>query len=191
MTGRTAVELPSRSPVWHDAVSMLTGYQPRDRQQEDWRAAYLRALADDTAVFKTGPPVHLTASCIVLDETGERVLLTLHSKAQAWLQFGGHIEVTDASLHGAAEREVREESGVDGIRVDSRIIELHRHRLGAAFGRCQEHLDVRFVGWAEPGSDPTCSEESLEVRWWPVDGLPSRTYSELRVLIERARRLAR
>lgn len=186
-----AAELPRHSRVWQDAVTALTGYAPTDGEQQTLRDAYLRALDDDAAVFKAGPPVHLTASCIVLDEPGEQVLLTLHGKARAWLQFGGHIEVTDDSLHAAAVREVREESGVETIRVAPDIVELHRHSLGARFGRCEAHLDVRFVGWAAPGLEPVCSAESLEVRWWPVDDLPAPTVAELGVLIDRARRSRR
>lgn len=184
----TRAELPRRSLVWQDAVDAITDYVPLDRQQEVWRDAYLRALTDGTAVFKAGPPVHLTASCIVLDDPGENVLLTMHTKARAWLQFGGHIEQTDDSLHAAAAREVREESGIETVRVDTGIVELHRHSLGARFGRCEAHLDVRFVGWVDPGTEPVCSAESLDVRWWPVDGLPPQAYAELGVLIERARR---
>lgn len=179
--------LPRRSPVWRDAVAVLTRYAPADAEQRDWRAAYLEALADDLAVFKGGPPVHLTASCIVLDHTGEQVLLTLHRRARRWFQFGGHIESDDPTLHAAAEREVREESGIADIVVDADIVELHRHELGPQFGRCAEHLDVRFVGRAAPGAEPVCSAESLDVRWWPVTGLPEGTLGELRQLIERAR----
>lgn len=184
-----AADLPRRSAVWRDAVAMLTGYAPEGQEQERWREAYLSALGDDRAVFKAGPPVHLTASCIVLDATGKRVLLALHSKAHKWLQFGGHIEVSDASLHAAAVREVREESGVDGIVVDPRIVELHQHALNARFGRCEEHLDVRFVGWAPPGAEPVCSDESLDVRWFALDALPDGVTGELGTLISRGLRL--
>lgn len=187
-----AADLPRRSAVWADAVRRLTAYSPaRDhdvRQQEVWRDAYLRALGDDLAVFKAGPPVHLTASCIVLDDARERVLLTMHGKARRWLQFGGHIETTDPTLHAAAVREVHEESGLSSIVVDPGIVELHRHRLGARFGRCEEHLDVRFVGWAPADAEPVCSPESLEVRWWPLAALPPETSAELGGLIERAGR---
>lgn len=181
------VDLPRRSPVWADAVRLLTDYSPDDREQADWRDAYLRALEDDLAVFKAGPPVHLTASCIVLDDARERVLLTMHAKARRWLQFGGHLETTDPTLHAAAVREVHEESGLPTITVAPGIVELHRHPLGARFGRCEEHLDVRFVGWAPADAVPVCSPESLDVRWWPLDALPAETLAELSGLIERAR----
>ena len=34
------------------------------------------------------------------------------------------------------------------------------------------HLDVRFVAVAPDGAAHAVSEESLDVRWWPVDALP-------------------
>lgn len=186
----SASALPRQAPVWRDALAMLTGYAPEDPEQEEWREAYLVALRDDLAVFKSGPPVHLTASCIVFDHRRERVLLTMHGKARRWLQFGGHIETGDPTLHAAAVREVREESGIEGVEVDPRIVELHRHALGARFGRCLEHLDVRFVGWAPVGAEPVCSAESLDVRWWPLDGLPEETFAELGGLIARGAQLS-
>ena len=35
------------------------------------------------------------------------------------------------------------------------------------------HLDVRFLAVADPDAVPLVSEESLDVRWWPVDRLPT------------------
>ena len=34
------------------------------------------------------------------------------------------------------------------------------------------HLDVRFVAVAPAGAAHAVSEESLDVRWWPVEALP-------------------
>lgn len=176
---------PRRSPVWQDAVRTLSRYAPGDGAQERLRSAFLQALEDDTAVFKAGPPVHLTTSCVVFDDSGENVLLTLHAKAGSWLQLGGHIEPDDTSLLEAAHREVREESGIDTVQIAPTPADLHRHGLGARFGRCTEHLDVRFVGWASPGAEAACSPESLDLRWWPVDRLPPATVADLAPLIAR------
>ena len=183
----TSLERPGATPLWRDAVTRLTDLEPADAGQAELRTAYLAALADERAVFKDGPPAHLTASCIVFDASGERVLLTLHTKARTWLQFGGHLEPGDETLYAAAGREVREESGIEGISIDPQIVELHRHALGPRFGRCTEHLDVRFAGWAPAGAEPRRSEESLDVRWWPVADLPEGVVADLGVLIARGR----
>jgi 8-oxo-dGTP pyrophosphatase MutT (NUDIX family) len=190
MTDPTQNGPPRRSAVWRDAVATLTRLEPVGSEQAELRRAYLDALEDDTAVFRTGPATHLTASCIVFDHRSERVLLTLHAKAGAWLQLGGHLEDRDPTLYAAAQREVREESGIDAVRVDPRVLELHRHTLGARFGRCAEHLDVRFAGWAPPGAEPQRSPESLDVRWWPVSALPAGVVGDLGGLIRRGQELA-
>jgi 8-oxo-dGTP pyrophosphatase MutT (NUDIX family) len=110
----------------------------------------------------------------VLSADGNEVLLTLHAKARRWFHLGGHVEPEDATLAGAALREATEESGVDGLRLDPVPLHLDAHTVGFCSGHREvSHLDVRFLAVAEPGAMPTRSAESLEVRWWPVDGLPT------------------
>ena len=129
-----------------DAVAVLHGWTAPDAQQERLRLDYLAHLgAHPDAVAKAGPPAHLTASCLVLDEAGERALLTLHRRAQAWFQLGGHLEAGDASVWAAARREAREESGIEALEPLARPVQLDRHVLVGSFGRCREHLDVRYV----------------------------------------------
>jgi hypothetical protein len=48
------------------------------------------------------------------------------------------------------------------------------------------HLDVRHVAVAQPGAGPRISDESLDVRWWPVDALPD-LEDEMVELIDLAR----
>ena len=124
----------------------------RTPAQERLRRDYLEHLAaHPDGVAKAGPPAHLTASCVVLDPTGDRVLLTLHRRANAWFQFGGHLEAGDSSLWAAARREAREESGIDALEPLPRPVQLDRHRLVGSFGGCREHLDVRYAAVATAG----------------------------------------
>ena len=171
-----------------DAVSVLQGWAAPDAGQERLRRDYLDHLATHPdGVAKAGPPAHVTASCIVLDPTGGRVLLTLHRRANAWFQFGGHLETADSSVWGAARREAREESGIDILEPLPRPVQLDRHRLVGSFGACREHLDLRYAAVAPDGARSRVSAESHDVRWWPVDALPEGTGAELAPLVSLAR----
>jgi hypothetical protein len=48
------------------------------------------------------------------------------------------------------------------------------------------HLDVRYAAAAPPGALHRVSDESLDVRWWPVDALPDSIEDEMRVLVRRS-----
>ena len=139
---------------------------------------------------KQGPPAHLTASALVLNRALDKVLLTLHAKAGLWLQFGGHFEPGDGSVLAAATREAREESGIATLELHPELAHLDRHALLASgFGRCSEHLDLRYVGVTDDEDGYAVSDESLDVAWWPVDALPDGSRDEIAPLATAARRL--
>lgn len=175
-----------------DVIDRLEAWPAPGAEQERLRTellAHLRRHPD--ALSKEGPPAHLTVGVVVLDHALESVLLTHHRRARQWFQLGGHIEPGDASLWHAATREAREESGIDTLEVLPQIVHLDRHPLLGDFGRCREHLDVRFAAIASPDAVHRVSAESLDVRWWPVDALPEGTRDELAPLVQAAVRLVR
>ena len=130
---------------------------------------FVAACAHPDALRKPHRPDHLTASAVVLDPAGAQVLLVLHRKVGLWLQPGGHVDDGDTSLAQAALREAVEETGVPGLAVDPAPCDLDRH---AAPCGARHHLDVRFLVRAPAAAPPVVSEESLDVRWWPVGALP-------------------
>jgi len=175
-----------------DAIARLEAWEAPDAAQERLREQFLAHLAaHPDAMSKQGPPAHLTGSVVVLDADGTSTLLTHHRRALAWFQLGGHYEAGDASVWHAARREATEESGIDGLTVLPGIVQLDRHELVGDFGTCREHLDVRFVAVVPRGARARVSEESLDVRWWPVDDLPEGTREELRPLVEAGLRALR
>ncbi len=173
-----------------DAVDVLACWSAPDAAQDELRHQYLDHLREHRdGVAREGPPVHLTASCLVLSADGGSVLLTHHRRAGRWFQFGGHLEETDSCLWAAARREAREESGIPDLDPLPRPVHLDRHELVGDFGPCREHLDVRYAALAPVGARPQVSGESLDVRWWPVDELPEGTRAELAPLVSLAHRV--
>lgn len=179
-----------RAHLEQDLRGLLTGWLAPSTGQERLRRDYLAHLdAHPEATAKVGPPAHFTASCLVIDAAGERVLLTLHAKVGRWLQFGGHIEDGDAGIADAALREAVEESGLEPeeLTLRPRLAQLDRHALGSGFTRCTEHLDLRWIAVAAAGAEPAISSESLDLAWWPTDALPQDTEDSIRELVTLAR----
>jgi 8-oxo-dGTP pyrophosphatase MutT (NUDIX family) len=171
-----------------DALHTLRRWAAPSDGQESLRARYVTHLeAHPDGLQRSCFPDHLTAGTVVLSSDGERVLLNLHGKARRWFAFGGHCEPDDTSLAGAAIREAREESGLDDLVLDPTPVHLDEHAVGFCDPRgTVHHLDVRYAALAPHGSLHRTSEESLDVRWWPVDGLPE-VEDEMHELIRLAR----
>jgi len=148
------------------------------------RDEYLTFLRErgSSALDRAGGPAHLTASCFIFTPDLGHVLLCFHRKGQFWVQVGGHINAADDDLVTAALREAREESGLNGLTVADGVLDLDRHDLGAAFGRCQTHWDVGFVALS-PLLSPQVSDESEQVAWFPVDALPERMANSVQARI--------
>lgn len=160
------------------ALGLLRAWSPPDDGQAQLRRAYVDHLrTHPDGLDRSCRPDHLTASTLVMSPDTERVLLTLHAKARAWFQFGGHLEPDDVDLVAAAEREAREESGLAAVAVDPAPVQLDVHEVPFCGGPGTRHLDVRFVAVADPAATTAVSVESDEVRWWPADDLPSQEAS--------------
>lgn len=129
------------------------------------------AQAEDGGLQRSGRPDHLTVSCLVISQDLSQVLLTLHAKAGRWFQFGGHLEDGDVSLAAGARREVAEESGLASFDLDPAVAQLDVHWVEFCGGGVH-HLDVRFVARADSADAYSVSEESHDVRWFPLTDLP-------------------
>ncbi|MET0475869.1 MAG: NUDIX domain-containing protein [Mycobacterium sp.] len=158
----------------HESVlETLNRWRPADPAQDSLRNAVVAfVLARPDACQRACVPGHVTASALVLDHTGDHTLLTLHPRLGRWVQLGGHCEESDVDIASAALREAGEESGIDGLTIDRVPAALNVHALTCSLGVPTHHLDVQFVVHAPEGAEIAISDESLDLRWWPLDGLP-------------------
>jgi coenzyme F420-0:L-glutamate ligase len=158
----------------------------RDAQASVREGFYGLLAARPDATRRDCAPGHITASAVVLDPAGRRVLLTLHPRVGAWLQLGGHIEDSDPTVLAAAAREAEEESGIAGLVLDPRPIDIHIHPITCSLGIPTRHFDIRFAAVAPEGVTAVRSDESDDLRWFDVDELPAAIPPELPALIRRA-----
>ena len=162
------------STLHADALRVLRSWRAPDADQERLRTDYVRHLeVHPDGMRRSCAGAHVTAGAVILSADHRHVLLTLHAKARQWFHMGGHCEEGDGSIAGAALREAEEESGIDGLELDPTPVHLDRHAVPFCGDHASvDHLDVRFVAVAPAGAEHAVSEESLDVRWWPVDALP-------------------
>ncbi len=173
--------------VRDSAIAILTEWQAPDPAQDSLRhavLAFVHGRAD--ACIRECEPGHITASAIVLDDDGGRVLLTLHPRLGRWVQLGGHCEDDDTDILAAALREATEESGVARLRIHPALVAIHVHPVTCSLGVPTRHLDLQFVARAPAGAQIAISDESDDLRWWPADALPPGTDHALSYLVKRA-----
>ena len=109
---------------------------------------------------------HVTGSAWVVDPERRHALLTHHRKLGKWLQPGGHADGDPDTLR-VAQREAREESSLEQIRVVSEaIFDVDIHVIPAR-GAEPEHLhyDIRFLLEAGRGATLAPSSESQSLAW--------------------------
>ncbi|WP_181157615.1 NUDIX hydrolase [Microbacterium sp. MYb62] len=158
-----------------DAHRLISTFVPRSERDRDAQSDFASFFGEDGGpVHRESGPDHLTASCVVFDDSLEHTLLVFHRKGQFWVQPGGHVEEGDDSVVSGALRELREETGIV-VRppLASPAYDLDHHGLSSRFGACASHLDIGIAVVVDRDSALLVSEESEDVRWWPVDALPT------------------
>lgn len=170
--------------VRDSAIELLTNWQPPNDGQDTLRHAVLAFLyAREDACQRSCVPGHITASALVVADSGDKVLLTLHPRLGRWVQLGGHCEPEDSDIVAAALREATEESGIDGLSIDADLGAIHVHPLTCSLGVPTRHLDLQFIARAPANAQIAISDESLDLAWWTADTLPPGTDGALAHLV--------
>jgi 8-oxo-dGTP pyrophosphatase MutT (NUDIX family) len=163
-----------------DARELLARYAPSDAREAAF-VARMRVLLDAPAPFSRASfdPGHFTASAFVLSPERDAVLLIFHKKLGLWLQPGGHIEEADATIAGAALREVSEEVGVnDAAEPVEGLFDVDVHPIPARRDEpAHEHFDLRTLLVAGT-REFAASDEVAGARWVPLHEVASVTRDE-------------
>lgn len=155
----------------------LRGYRPANATEAAFVERMLElSLAEQACERAHFEPGHFTASAFVLSPDRRDLVLIHHKKLGIWVQPGGHVELTDEDLLGAARREVMEEVGLSELesistQPSSSLFDVDIHLIPARkTDPAHEHFDVRFAFVAKT-RELVHSEEIADLRWVPLNAV--------------------
>src|SRR6187401_260336 len=156
-------------------VHSLEQYTSRYAEEMTFRKPFLELLQHPRCFHRDFLPGHITGSAWIIDQEHQQVLLTHHAKLNQWLQPGGHAD-GDENVLRVALREAEEETGLKSFKSiqPETIFDIDIHIIPARKDFPEHfHYDIRFVFIADPSLPLLITEESHDLRWFPLDSLES------------------
>lgn len=134
-----------------DIISQIERFCPYNEQEAADRQMILKFLKSGRDVFtRENPAAHMTASAWVVNETRDKVLMAWHNLYRSWSWLGGHAD-GEQDLAAVALREVKEESGIQKVRLLSQdifsleVLSVAGHEKKGRYLSSHLHLNVTYL----------------------------------------------
>lgn len=166
--------------MYLDEIRAFTPLCAQEESDQKLMLEYIR-LFPDTVLTRENRIAHITASGLVINGDGTKVLFAHHNIYRVWAWTGGHADGV-GDLCAVALREAREETGITHIRPLSpaaaslEILPVWGHMKRGSYVSAHQHLNVTFLLTADEGQALSVHpEENSRVGWLPADRLPELT----------------
>lgn len=132
-------------------LRQIREYRPYNEQEERDRAILLKWMESGCDILtRENETAHLTASAWVVSPDRKQVLMAYHNIYHSWAWLGGHAD-GDADLCSVAVREVKEESGIEEVKLLSdqpfslEILSVDGHVKRGKYVTTHLHLNVTYL----------------------------------------------
>lgn len=158
-------------------VDDIKNYRPCNEQEQRDKDVILNFIAANADAFcRTNLVAHMTASAWVVNNARDRVLMVYHNIYDSWSWTGGHAD-GETDLLSVALREVREETGLENLRLLSdgiyslEVLTVDGHEKRGEYVPSHLHLNVTYLIEADERETlHICEAENSGVRWFTLDG---------------------
>jgi len=150
--------------------NQLIQYQSPYSEEQAFISRFLSLLKIPNCFERTLLTGHITASAWITDQYMKKTLLIHHRKLNRWLQPGGHADGIE-DVAAVAQKEMEEETGLSTFHLahtDFFDIDIHTIPERKNIPK-HEHYDIRFHFIAENPDEITKNNESLDLKWIPIN----------------------
>ena len=148
---------------------------PQEAADQEMMTSYFAAFPDNILTRDNGV-AHVTASSMILNEAGDKVLMVYHNIYRSWSWTGGHSDGETDPLYTAL-REAREETGIQELKVLGGlaavdILPVWGHVKRGKHVSSHQHLNYSYLFVADDSQPLRIkADENSQVGWIPVADL--------------------
>lgn len=163
-------------------IEELKRYHPRSEQEAADREMillYIEAFPD-TILTRENGFAHMTGSSMIFNKERDKILMAYHNIYRSWSWTGGHAD-GDVDMLYVAEKEAREETGIEHLRVLSDtapgesplasvdVLPVWGHVKRGKYVSSHLHLNFSYLFEADEVEEIHIKEdENSQVGWIPV-----------------------
>lgn len=151
-------------------------YVPYNEQEEKDKNTILKYMdAFEDTLTRNNEFGHFTASAWVVNKERTKVLMIYHNIYKSWAWTGGHAD-GESDLLSVAVREVKEETGVENVKVldddifSLEIVCVNGHVKRGKYVSSHVHLNVTYLLEVDENATLRIKEdENSGVKWVSID----------------------
>ena len=164
-----------------DLIDQIGAHTPFNDQEAADKPKLLSLLQSSKDIFtRDNTTAHMTASGWVVSPDRKSVLMIYHNIYNSWSWMGGHAD-GETDLLQVAQREIREESGIQNLKLltpdiySLEILTVDGHIKRGEYVSSHLHLNVTYLFEADPAQPLHVKpDENSGVAWIPISDLTSR-----------------
>lgn len=171
---------------WLEEIENYVPYNQQEEIDKETILAFCRA--NDDALYRENIDGHMTSTGFVINKEHTKVLMAFHNIYQSYSWTGGHND-GDPNFAYVAEKEVKEETGLQHVQLISNIISLDdlpvdRHIKKGKEVIAHRHYNVTYLFDADESEDIRIKEdENSDLKWIPLQELSKWVNEEIMLVV--------